>query len=212
MRAVIEHGGPCESKQDVMKLKRKLKTEKVDQKTIKETLKNEIRYMKLVRKRKGMNMKGGVTELTQMLLDNLPDSQSEEIMQAQIPYDPEEEIDEPQLKRPRLRQEEEETDKVFKFGRQGQWVAVYSTSSLKFKIGQVTDVLDENRATVTYLEEKEGRKDFFRFPLIPLEKETYAHLVFDWDFKAVPVNSYFCVPEVDRLQFKFLSIKERSRM
>ena len=53
MRAVIEHGGPCESKQDVMKLKRKLKTEKVDQKTIKETLKNEIRYMKLVRKRKG---------------------------------------------------------------------------------------------------------------------------------------------------------------
>lgn len=40
MRAVIEHGGLCESKQDVMKLKRKLKAENVDQKTIKETLKN----------------------------------------------------------------------------------------------------------------------------------------------------------------------------
>ena len=86
VRAVLVHGGPCETKRDVKRLRQRLEETGQRPSVIKETLKNEIRFQKTVLNSKGtLKLSGSITSLSSALQDHLPQDHPAPHLTASIP-------------------------------------------------------------------------------------------------------------------------------
>lgn len=224
VQSVRAHGGPCESKEDVKKLKRRLKDAGKKLPFLKNAFKNEIRYQKLVLKSKGsLKLSGTLNDLISALQDHLPDQTDH----AAVPASPvvvETRQDGPKQKRQRLDTtaasasccqpsepavDSTSDDKPFTFSAQGQWVATYYDDN--FYVGQVIEVCSPQSGIVQYLQRTKARDDSFRWPIVDDVALTEAHYIFEWDFEVVPTNRLWVVPVVDDLEAKFNRIVKRSQ-
>ena len=77
VRAVLAHGGPCETKTDARGLRGRLEESGQRRGAIKEAFKNEIRSQKTVINSKGtLKLSGNISDLAKALQDHLPQDQS----------------------------------------------------------------------------------------------------------------------------------------
>ena len=224
IRAVFDHGGPCESKEDVQKLKTKLRSAGKKPTAIKEAIKNEIRYQKTIRKQKNLTLSGTLADLMRMLSEHLPQQCQHNVSSTGCDTEPEglpplqtqHEDGEPQPKRRRGNTDGDSTadqaqdatdDQPFEFHAQGQWVAVFFSE--QFYIGQVIEVLNPQQARVQYLFQSNARKDCFKWPPVDDVAITEAYYVFQWDFEVLPTNRTWTVPAIEEIQQQYDSIKQR---
>ena len=131
-------------------------------------MQDEVRYQKTVLKKgKDLRLAGSLGELEKALKDH---SSAYDLDAANIPTDPpswsnedDEDVAVSQPKHSRLDSHGEDqdcTDTVpFVFTVQGEWVSVYFDD--QFYVGQVIDVHNPSEATVQYLKQTKGRKDYF---------------------------------------------------
>lgn len=134
MRAVFAHGGPCESKKDVLKLKRRPQAAGKRPNAIKEAMKNEIRYQKMVLKQKTLRVGGNLANLIRQLRDHLPERTA-----ADVEDSVEDSDSEPETLPAADNESQGDLCSVpnapFQFSSQGQWVAVFFND--RYYIGQV---------------------------------------------------------------------------
>ena len=141
IRKVLAHGGPCARKVHVTHLRRRQKESKAKLGVLKEALKDEIRFQKIVLNNKGtLKLPGTVNELTRALQDHLPEEEDDppyappspppvdvpEVLNPQpaLPS-PDNELQPPPPKCRRNTADTVSDETGFSFSRQGQWVATF---------------------------------------------------------------------------------------
>ena len=221
IQKVMEHGGPFKYKGDVDLLVQRLRGKT----KIKEALKDEIRFQKVVIGRKGdLKLSGTIEQLKQVLRAHLdeqpveadvPDETPENDEPDQPPHavEPGELSDTDQQEEPTQADAYNESSddnmtppkkrprlhrehpSPFIFTKQAQWVAVFYDQ--QFYIGQVLAVHSDTSATIQYLEKTKGRSDYFRWPTVDDVAKTDSRFVFRWDFDVKPVSSNFRMWKVD---------------
>ena len=189
VRAVLAHGGPCETKTDARRLRRRLEESGQRRSAIKEAFKNEIRSQKTVLNSKGtLKLSGNISDLAKARQD-LPQDQSaasppspglptqqcpggEPLPQPPPPKcrHPESSADAGPSALPESETAGDPDDLPFSFSGQGQWVATYYDE--QFFTGQVIEVHDPQSAVVQYLEQLKGRSNLFKWPKVEDVAET----------------------------------------
>lgn len=177
IRKVLAHGGPWARKVLVTHLRRRQKESKAKLGVLKEALKDEIRFQKIVLNNKGtLKLPGTVNELTRALQEHLPEEEDDppyapaspppvdvpEVLNPQpaLPC-PDNELQPPPPKRRTNTADtvSDATDETgLSFSRQGQWVATFYDQM--FYLGQVIEVFNPQSAMVQYLEQSKSKRLF----------------------------------------------------
>ena len=198
IQRVLTNGGPCKKTGDINKLVSRLEQENRSKSQIKKILQDEIRYQKMILKKgKDLRIAGSLDDLQKALEDHFSGCTEGDAAQMD-PSEGEDNADVPQPKRRRLDSHSEDQDAsgtsenesdavAFAFTEQGEWVSVYFDN--QFYVGQVIEVHNPLEATIQYLEQTKGCKDYFRYPKSEDVARTQAEFVFRWKLVVVPIGT-----------------------